>query len=188
MKEFVGNNCISILALLVSIVSLCISIYREIKSAIDIKVEPCLGECVYLTRLDSLICYGVIVCRIRITNKSDSSCGINKIELKLGKEVYEALPFKEIVVTNSEDIKFNDVNTKLPYFMRLSSENIFTNPQLQPYETKKVYVTFPASIAIPKEIIHGKEKANIKIMIVNKRFSSRVRVQLLSRKLNQEWK
>lgn len=111
MMEFINENIISVSALGISLVSLFFTMRRELKSIIRISIKPCQGKCVYFTRVDNLICYGIIVCRVKITNKSNTACGINDIYLKLGSEKYEAEPFNEIVVTNSDDIKFLNIHT-----------------------------------------------------------------------------
>ena len=187
MMEFINENIISVSALGVSLVSLFFTIGRELKSIIRIGIKPCQGECVYFTRVDKLICYGIIVCRVKITNKSNTACGINDIYLKLGNEEYEAKPFYEIVVTNSDDIKFLNIHTHIPEYMRLNSENIFNNLLLQPYETREVYITFSSSISIPREIVFGDKKAKLKMTVANRKFTSKVRVQLISGALKQEW-
>lgn len=187
MIEFIKENIISIIALGVSLISLFFTVRRELKSIIRISIKPCQGECVYFTRVDSLICYGIIVCRVKITNKSNTACGINDIYLKLGSKKYEAEPFNEIVVTNSADVKFLNVHTHIPEHMRLNSENIFNNLLLQPYETRKVYITFASSISIPEEIVFGNKRAKLKMTVANRKFTSRLRVQLISGALKQEW-
>ena len=96
------------MALCISIISIFISIRKELKALVRIKIKPYDGECVYFTLMDNLICYGIISCRVKITNKSSTECGISDIRLKLGNEVYEAVPFNEIVVTNGSDIKFQN--------------------------------------------------------------------------------
>ena len=151
-----------------------------------LRIKPRQGECVYFTRVDNLTCYGIIVCRVKITNKSDTACGINDIYLKLGSEEYEAKPFNEIVVTNSDDIKFLNTHTHIPVYMRLNSENIFNNLLLQPYETREVYITFSSSISIPEEIVFESKKAKLKMTVANRKFTSKVRVQLISGALKQE--
>lgn len=107
--------------------------------------------------------------------------------MKLGNEEYEAEPFNEIVVTNSDDIKFLNIHTHIPEYMRLNSENIFNNLLLQPYETREVYITFSSSISIPEEIVFGDKKAKLKMTVANRKFTSKVRVQLISGALKQEW-
>lgn len=124
---------------------------------------------------------------MKITNKSDTACGINDICLKLGNEIYEAEPFDEIVVTNNADVKFLNVHTHIPEHMRLNSENIFNNLLLQPYETRKVYITFASSVSIPEEIVFGNKRAKLKMTVANRKFTSRLRVQLISEALKQEW-
>lgn len=184
--EFVKDNIISILALGVSLLSLLISLRKEWKSIVRVGIEPCPGECVYFTMFDHLICYGVIACRVTITNKSNTSCGINDLSLKLGKETYKAKAFDEIVVTNGDDIKFKNIYTHFPMNMPLNSENVFNDLQLQPYQSKKVYITFPASIAIPDEIVYGNKKAKLKIIVANKIFTKKVSVKLISSALKRE--
>lgn len=71
--------------------------------------------------------------------------------------------------------------------MRLNSENIFNNLLLQPYETREVYITFSSSISIPKEIVFWDKKAKLKMAVANRKFTSKVRVQLISGALKQEW-
>lgn len=110
---------------------------KEWKSIVRVGIEPCQGECVYFTMLDNLICYGVIACRVAITNKSNIRCGINDLSLKLGKETYKAEPFDEIVVTNGGDIIFKNIHTGISQKMLLNSGNVFNSLQLQPYQSKK---------------------------------------------------
>lgn len=61
MIEFVSENIISILALGVPLISLFFTVRKELKSIIRISIKPCQDECVYYTRVDSLICYGMYV-------------------------------------------------------------------------------------------------------------------------------
>lgn len=69
MMEFINENIISVSALGVSLVSLFFTIRKELKSIIRISIKPRQGECVYFTRVDNLTCYGIIVCRVKISNK-----------------------------------------------------------------------------------------------------------------------
>ncbi|MBQ8261551.1 MAG: hypothetical protein IJZ00_04625 [Lachnospiraceae bacterium] len=94
MIEFIKENIISITALGVSLISLFFTVRKELKSIIRISIKPCQGECVYFTRVDSLICYGIIVCRVKITNKSNTACGINDIYLKLSDNQYIHVIYK----------------------------------------------------------------------------------------------
>ena len=94
MIEFIKENIISITALGVSLISLFFTVRKELKSIIRISIKPCQGECVYFTRVDSLIYYGIIVCRVKITNKSNTACGINDIYLKLSDNQYIHVIYK----------------------------------------------------------------------------------------------
>lgn len=187
MLEFVKGNVISLMSCVISLVSLFLSVRHETKSIIRISIKPCKGECVYFTRIDKLINYGIIACRVNITNKSNTTCGINDICLRLGNTEYNAMPFYEIVTTNSDDIKFQNVHTHIPEYMRLNSENVFNNTLLGPYETRKVYITFASSISIPEDIVFGNKKAKLKMTVANKKFTSKVRIHVLSGALKQEW-
>lgn len=180
------QNTISILALVISTISIILSIIGYVKSIIRISIKPYQDECLYFTRMDSHICYGVIACKVKITNRSNTICGINEITLKLGNEIYEAKPYDEIVVTNGEDVKFDNVNTHIPKYMKISSENVFNDLLLNPYETRTVFITFPASIAIPEEIFYGNKKAKLKLIVGNKKFIFKLRIKLISAEFRQE--
>ena len=157
----------------------------DLKSIIKISIEPYQDECVYFTRVDSPFCYGVIACRVKITNNSNVMCGVNNIILKIGNDIYKAKPFDEIVVTNTADVKFEDLDTHFPFHMKVSSENIFNNLLLNPYETRIVYITFPSSVHIQNRIATDNKKAKLYVTVSGRRFVLKVKLNLISTRLGQ---